>query len=166
MWTIIGIINIAILIEILNYCASSKRSVSSKTERDKSSHELTYNLTINQINNIIDNRLKTLLEQQNDLPKTTDQENCVSEKKIENLTQKENFDHANSPSPNQKPPMASANVMQSNTSSSVISCSLRNDFETDIHKNKTTSVLTSTLSVVAAVSLAAVSLEQQSGEKT
>jgi len=59
------------------------------------------------------------------------------------------------------------NNNNNNTSNLITHCSLYNDYESEIQKNKAASVLSSTLSVVAAVSLAAVSLDQlDNSEKT
>lgn len=170
MWTIIIVINIAILIEILNCFTqySSKKNITPKTKIDLT--DQTYNLTLGQINNLIDARLKSMLEKQNDMFKQLEQNRCTLESRIENLVHTEKGDTS---IPYQITTSTKNHNIQipsdvTNASNIHMPCSFYNEFEPDSQKNKAASVLTSTFSVVAAVSLAAVSLEKQleNSEKT
>jgi hypothetical protein len=180
MWTIIVVINIAIFIEIYNCVSSysSKKNPTKNTKTELNNQNQTYHLTISQINNLIDTRLKNLLDQQNDLYRQLEQSKSILESRIENISQFEKKDmsiSSNSYTPFQKTIVRAHNSItdsnvnnnNNNTSNLITPCSLYNDFESEIQKNKAASVLSSTLSVVAAVSLAAVSLDQlDNSEKT
>ncbi len=181
MWTIIVVINIAIFIEIYNCFSiySSKKNSTKNIKVELDNQNQTYHLSISQINNLIDSRLKNLLDQQNDLYKQLEQNKSILESRIENISQTEKKDmhiSSNSYSPFQKTIVKTQNSLtdsnannnnNNNTSNLITHCSLYNDYESEIQKNKAASVLSSTLSVVAAVSLAAVSLDQlDNSEKT
>jgi hypothetical protein len=89
MWTIIIIINLALIIEFINYCSaySWRKNIQSATTKPENSLKNADSQT--QLNNLIDKRLKTLLDQQNYLLNQLKQDKNDLEKKIENLTQAE-----------------------------------------------------------------------------
>lgn len=90
MWTIIIIINVALIIELLNYCSSYSWRKNVLSSATKTANSLKNVDTETQMNNLIDKRLKILLDQQNFLLNQLKKNKNDLEEKIEILTQAEN----------------------------------------------------------------------------
>ena len=178
------------MIEFLNcFSLFSSKKIQHRTvnsnNKEISSQEQTFNLTTTQINALIDNKLKHFLDQQNDLFKQLEQDKELLEKKIETLSQVETHESSISSGASSNsiftrqnsiitPSLSSTQLsssVNSNSHSALILPHSIYDYESEMQKNAAASVITSTLSVVAAVSLAAASrascnnLKQQNSEK-